>query len=177
MPLGRDIGYLPGTKEEKLESWMQPIFDNLEFLLYSGKDKSLESIYSAPKKSPPRAGYREREKGKRVVTINELRTCGLLELEALTYMRGRSIPMQYIIIDEAQNLTPHEIKTVVSRVGAGSKMVLTGDPYQIDNPYLDSSSNGLVYCVEKMKGQKLFGHVMFVKSERSNLASLAANIL
>jgi len=167
MPLGRDIGYLPGTKEEKLESWMQPIFDNLEFLLYSGKDKMPEGLCSPQKKI----------KTKRVVTINELKTCGLLELEALTYMRGRSIPMQYIIIDEAQNLTPHEIKTVVSRVGAGSKMVLTGDPYQIDNPYLDSSSNGLVYCVEKMKGQRLFGHVMFVKSERSNLASLAANIL
>ena len=166
MPLGRDIGYLPGTKEEKLENWMEPIFDNLEFLLYSGKEKSFESMNTSKK-----------SKGKRIVTINELRTSGLLELEALTYMRGRSIPMQYIIIDEAQNLTPHEIKTVVSRVGAGSKMVLTGDPYQIDNPYLDSSSNGLVYCVEKMKGQKLFGHIMFVKSERSHLASLAANIL
>jgi len=165
MPLGRDIGYLPGTKEEKLESWMEPIFDNLEYLLYSSKEKS-EGI-NISKKS----------KSKRVITINELKISGLLELEALTYMRGRSIPMQYIIIDEAQNLTPHEIKTVVSRVGTGSKMVLTGDPYQIDSPYLDSSSNGLVYCVEKMKGQKIFGHVMFVKSERSNLASLAANIL
>lgn len=175
MPLGRDIGYLPGSKEEKLESWMQPIFDNLEYLLYSIKEKS-EGINIA-RKAPARAGSREREKAKRVITINELRTSGMLELEALTYMRGRSIPMQYIIIDEAQNLTPHEIKTIVSRVGTGSKMVLTGDPYQIDNPYLDSSSNGLVYCVEKMKGQDLFGQVMFVKSERSNLASLAANIL
>ena len=165
MPLGRDIGYLPGTKEEKLESWMQPIFDNLEYLLYSAKEK------------PEGININKKQKAKRVITINELRASGLLELEALTYMRGRSIPMQYIIIDEAQNLTPHEIKTVVSRVGSRSKMVLTGDPYQIDNPYLDSSSNGLVYCVEKMKGQKLFGHVMFVKSERSSLASLAANIL
>jgi len=166
MPLGRDIGYLPGTKEEKLESWMEPIFDNLEYLLYTSKEKSSESGVLSRK-----------QKAKRIITINELKTSGMLELEALTYMRGRSIPMQYIIVDEAQNLTPHEIKTVVSRVGTGSKMVLTGDPYQIDNPYLDSSSNGLVYCVEKMKGQKLFGHVMFVKSERSNLASLAANIL
>jgi len=156
MPLGRDIGYLPGTKEEKLESWMEPIFDNLEYLLYINKQKS---------------------KTKRLITIKELTTNGLLQLEALTYMRGRSIPLQYVIIDEAQNLTPHEIKTVVSRVGSGSKMILTGDPYQIDNPYLDSSSNGLAYCVEKMKGQKIFGHVMFVKSERSELASLAASIL
>jgi len=156
MPLGRDIGYLPGTKEEKLESWMEPIFDNLEYLLYINKQKG---------------------KAKRLITIKELMTNGLLQLEALTYMRGRSIPLQYIIIDEAQNLTPHEIKTVVSRAGSGSKMVLTGDPYQIDSPYLDSSSNGLVYCAEKMKGQSIFGHVMFVKSERSSLASLAARIL
>lgn len=167
MPLGRDIGYLPGTKEEKLENWMGPIFDNLEYLLYSAKEGFSEGTAAGKQKS----------KARRIVTINELRTSGLLELEALTYMRGRSIPMQYIIIDEAQNLTPHEIKTVVSRAGAGSKMVLTGDPYQIDNPYLDSSSNGLVYCVEKMKGQQIFGHVMFMKSERSSLASLAANIL
>ena len=156
MPLGRDIGYLPGTKEEKLESWMEPIFDNLEYLLYINKQKG---------------------KTKRLITTKELMTNGLLQLEALTYMRGRSIPLQFIIIDEAQNLTPHEIKTVVSRVGSGSKMVLTGDPYQIDSPYLDSSSNGLVYCAEKMKGQSIFGHVMFVKTERSQLASLAASIL
>jgi PhoH-like ATPase len=120
---------------------------------------------------------KHKQKSRHIITINELVTNGLLQLEALTYMRGRSIPLQYIIIDEAQNLTPHEIKTIVSRTGAGSKMVLTGDPYQIDNPYLDSSSNGLVYCAEKMKGQAIFGHVMFVKSERSTLASLAANIL
>lgn len=168
MPLGRDIGYLPGTKEEKLESWMEPIFDNLEYLLYPFKETEDSRAPSAGK---------QKAKARHVITINDLIANGFLQLEALTYMRGRSIPQQYIIIDEAQNLTPHEVKTIVSRAGAGSKMVLTGDPYQIDNPYLDSSSNGLVYCVEKMKGQQIFGHVMFVKSERSPLASLAANIL
>lgn len=174
MPLGRDIGYLPGTKEEKLENWMEPIFDNLEYLLYPSRDDSGAAKLQISNKI--NIG-RQKSKARHVVTINELITNGLLQLEALTYMRGRSIPLQYIIIDEAQNLTPHEIKTIVSRTGAGSKMVITGDPYQIDNPYLDCSSNGLVYCAEKMKGQQIFGQVMFVKSERSALASLAANVL
>ncbi|MGB2936876.1 MAG: PhoH family protein, partial [Phycisphaerae bacterium] len=102
---------------------------------------------------------------------------GAMELEALTYIRGRSIPDQFIIVDEAQNLTPHEVKTVVSRVGEDSKIVLTGDPYQIDNPYLDSSSNGLAYAAERMKGLDLVGHVMLIQSERSELASLAAKRL
>ncbi|MDD5504083.1 MAG: PhoH family protein [Candidatus Omnitrophica bacterium] len=155
MPLGRDIGYLPGTKEEKLENWMEPIFDNLEFIL---------------------SMHRKKQRGK-FKTINDLLDTGLLQLEALTYMRGRSIPKQFIIIDEAQNLTPHEIKTVITRTGNYAKMVLTGDPYQIDNPYLDSSSNGLTYCVEKMKNQPMFGHVTLTSSERSELASIAAKML
>lgn len=150
IPMGKDIGYLPGTKEEKLVNWMQPIYDNLEYILTVRKRKE---------------------------DIGDLVESGLLQLEALTYMRGRSIPNQFIIIDEAQNLTPHEIKTVVSRAGNHTKMVLTGDPYQIDNPYLDSSSNGLSYAVEKMKGQDMFGHVTLTKNERSNLASLAAELL
>ena len=150
IPMGRDIGYLPGTKEEKLVNWMQPIYDNLEYILTIRKRKS---------------------------HINDLIDSDLLQLEALTYMRGRSIPNQFIVIDEAQNLTPHEIKTVVSRAGNHTKMILTGDPYQIDSPYLDSSSNGLSYAVEKMKGQEMFGHVMLTKNERSNLASLAAELL
>ncbi|MBU1006514.1 MAG: PhoH family protein [Candidatus Omnitrophica bacterium] len=150
IPMGRDIGYLPGTKEEKLINWMQPIYDNLEYILTIRKKKD---------------------------NIKDLIDSDLLQLEALTYMRGRSIPSQFIIIDEAQNLTPHEIKTVVSRAGNHTKMVLTGDPYQIDNPYLDSSSNGLTYAVEKMKGQSMFGHILLTKSERSNLASLAAELL
>jgi len=100
-----------------------------------------------------------------------------LEIEALTYIRGRSLPKQYMIVDEAQNLTPHEIKTLVSRAGEGTKVVLTGDPYQIDNMYLDASSNGLSYLVESFKGQKLFGHITLTRTERSDLAELAANLL
>ena len=155
MPLGRDIGYLPGTKEEKLENWMEPIFDNLDYILTMNKQKQ-------------RAKFK---------TAKDLLDTGLLQLEALTYMRGRSIPKQFIIIDEAQNLTPHEIKTVITRTGSYAKMVLTGDPYQIDNPYLDSASNGLTYCVEKMKHQPMFGHMTLVSSERSALASIAAEVL
>jgi PhoH-like ATPase len=158
MPLGKDIGYLPGSKEEKLESWMGPIFDNMEY------------IFNAEK------GEKE-AKGKTKNLIDKHIRDGVIELEAMTFMRGRSIPNQFIIIDEAQNLTPHEVKTVISRAGNKTKMVLTGDPYQIDNPYLDSSSNGLTYCAEKMKGQKMFGHIMLTKSERSSLASLAAELL
>ncbi|MFC1621136.1 PhoH family protein [Candidatus Omnitrophota bacterium] len=150
IPMGKDIGYLPGTKEEKLMNWMQPIYDNLEYILTTRKRKE---------------------------HIEDLIDSDLLQLEALTYMRGRSIPNQFIIVDEAQNLTPHEIKTVVSRAGNHTKMVLTGDPYQIDSPYLDSSSNGLSYAVEKMKGQEMFGHISLIRNERSSLASLAAELL
>lgn len=158
MPLGRDIGYLPGTKEEKLENWMGPIFDNLEY------------IFNAEKKE-------KENKSKAKVQLEKYIDEEVIELEAMTFMRGRSIPNRFIIIDEAQNMTPHEVKTVISRAGNHTKMVLTGDPYQIDNPYLDSSSNGLTYCVEKMKGQKMFGHVTLTKSERSSLSSLAAELL
>ena len=102
---------------------------------------------------------------------------GIVEIEPLTYIRGRSIPNQYIIVDEAQNLTPHEVKTIITRVGDGTKIVLTGDPYQIDNPFVDSASNGLSYTVEKFKGEAISGHVLLAKGERSPLAELAANIL
>ncbi|MCK5242133.1 PhoH family protein [bacterium] len=155
IPLGRDIGYLPGTKEEKIAPWMQPIFDNLEFLM----DQNGEA--------------EETGEG----TLRYLNETGKIILESLTYIRGRSIPKQFIIVDEAQNLTPHEVKTIVSRAGEGSKVVLTGDPYQIDNPYLDSNSNGLTYLVEHFKSQELFGHIILTKSERSPLAALAAEIL
>lgn len=158
IPLGKDIGYLPGTKEEKMENWMGPIFDNLEY------------IFNAEKKD-------KNVKGKTKVQIEKYIKDEIIELEAMTFMRGRSIPDSFIIIDEAQNMTPHEIKTVISRAGNHTKMVITGDPYQIDNPYLDSSSNGLTYCAEKMKGQKMFGHMILTKSERSSLASLAAELL
>lgn len=152
MPLGKDIGYLPGTKEEKIEPWMEPIFDNLEFIIRTAKGGKRKTIY-------------------------DYFDAGLIELEALTYIRGRSIPHQYIIIDEAQNLTPHEIKTVISRAGYGTKMILTGDPYQIDNPYLDASSTGLNYAVERLKYQPIHGHITLTKSERSPLASVAAELL
>jgi PhoH-like ATPase len=152
IPLGKDIGYLPGGKEEKLSHWMQPLFDNLEYIL---------SVY----------------KRQNLKTLDQLLESKYIEIEAITYIRGRSLPGQYIIIDEAQNLSPHEVKTIVSRAGEGTKVVLTGDPYQIDSPYLDANSNGLSYLVEVFKGQSLFGHVTLQKSERSKLAELAAELL
>lgn len=152
MPLGRDIGYLPGSVEAKLSHWMQPIFDNLKYLL-SGRLRP----------------------GKE--TTEDLLNKGVVELEALTYIRGRSIAEQFIIVDEAQNLTPHEVKTIISRAGEDAKMVLTGDPYQIDNPYLDSSSNGLTYAADRLKESELTGHMTLTRSERSALASLAAEKL
>jgi PhoH-like ATPase len=157
MPMGRDIGYLPGDKDEKLAAWMQPIFDNLTYLL-----------------STRAAGSQHAESQTSEHRIQELMASGQLVLEPLTYIRGRSIPHQFIIVDEAQNLTPHEVKTIVSRVGESTKIILTGDVGQIDNPYLDSSSNGLAYMVERLKGQEIVGHVTLAKSERSELASLAA---
>lgn len=150
-PMGRDIGYLPGDIEQKLNPWMQPIFDNVEFLM------------GADKKAAGRA--------------QELINQGMLNIEPLTYIRGRSIPKQYLIVDEAQNLTPHEIKTIVTRAGRGTKVVLTGDVYQIDNPYVDSANSGLTYAVERFKGHPISGHVTLTKGERSELAELAANIL
>ena len=160
MPMGRDIGYLPGDKDEKLSNWMQPIFDNLTYLL-STRGTHLDQADSQSTEQ----------------RIDQLINGGKLVLEPLTYIRGRSIPHQFFLIDEVQNLTPHEVKTIVSRAGEGTKIVLTGDINQIDNPYLDSSSNGLSYLVERMKGQAMCGHVTMSKSERSALASLAAEIL
>ena len=156
IPLGNDIGFLPGSKDAKLAGWMQPIFDNLEFLLGSEKNNT---------------------KGSRKITTESLMNSHKLDLEALTYIRGRSIPRQYVIVDEAQNLTPHEVKTIISRCGNDTKMILTGDPHQIDNPYLDASGNGLSYAVERMKGHAVFGHVTLAKSERGQLAALAAELL
>jgi PhoH-like ATPase len=160
MPLGRDIGYLPGDKDEKLTAWMQPIFDNLTYLM---------STRGAPMQATDSQSTETK--------IRKLMADGKLVLEPLTYIRGRSIPHQFMIVDEAQNLTPHEIKTIVSRVGEGTKVILTGDIQQIDNPYLDQSSNGLSYLIEKMKGLSVVGHVSLTKSERSELASLAAELL
>jgi PhoH-like ATPase len=153
-PLGRDIGYLPGTVEEKLNPWMQPIFDNVEFLMgLSQKEKKSGRSYT------------------------ELLDLGVIAIEPLTYIRGRSIPGQYIIVDEAQNLTPHEVKTILTRAGDNTKIVLTGDPSQIDNPYVDATNNGLIHVVNKFKNEKLAGHVSLLKGERSPLAELASTVL
>ena len=151
-----NAGYLPGGKNDKLQSWMQPIFDNLEYLLEGSSGNS--------RQNPERQ-------------VSNLVNKGTLQLEAITYIRGRSIPEHFVIIDEAQNLTPHEVKTIISRAGEGTKMVLTGDPQQIDNPYLDASSNGLSVTVEQFKNEKIHGHVTLRKSERSELAALAARLL
>ncbi len=157
IPLGRDIGYLPGSKDEKMKLWMQPIFDNLSYLL--GLPNNGDKEETTPQ------------------MVNRLIKDEKIELEALTYIRGRSISRQYVIIDEAQNLTPHEVKTIISRAGEGTKIVMTGDPEQIDNPYLDASSNGLSYTVERLKGKELCGHITLTKSERSLLSALAADYL
>ncbi len=150
VPMGKDIGYLPGEKEEKLRPWMQPIYDNLEYLFDAKKSGDIDKI---------------------------LMGLGSIQVEALTYIRGRSIPGQFIIVDEAQNLSRHEIKTIVSRVGEGSKIILMGDPEQIDHPYLDAASNGLTYVVERFKQEGISGHIMLEKGERSKLAQLAADLL
>jgi PhoH-like ATPase len=146
-PLGKDIGYLPGTMEEKMLPWLMPIQDNLKFLM--GDRTSLEMYM---------------DKGK-------------IEVEALTYIRGRSIANAFIVIDEAQNLTKHEIKTIITRIGEGTKIVLTGDIEQIDNVYVNETSNGLVHAVEKFKEYSIAGHMTFRKGERSELATLASKVL
>ena len=153
-PLGRDIGYLPGDIEDKLNPWMQPIYDNLEFLL--GLNKS------------------DKKDGRSYAELVDL---GFVEIEPLTSIRGRSLPNVYMIVDEAQNLTPHEVKTIITRAGEGTKIILTGDPYQIDHPYLDASNNGLTTVAERFKQEAIAGHVILTKGERSPLAELATQIL
>lgn len=152
VPLGRDIGYLPGTKEEKLYHWMQAIYDNLEFLCDSSGNEPNE-------------------------TLRWVMESKKIEMEAVTYIRGRSLPRAYIIVDEAQNLTPHEIKTIISRAGEGTKVVLTGDVSQIDNPYLDKDSNGMTYTIGRFSDEKIYGHIYLEKTERSELAATAAELL
>ena len=152
-PLGRDIGFLPGDIDDKLNPWMKPIFDNLELLLGGQDDRT-----KAPSYQP---------------LIDQ----GIVEVEPLTYIRGRSMPRQYFIVDEAQNLTPHEVKTVITRAGEGTKIILTGDPKQIDNPYVDATSNGLTYVVERFKNSPIAGHITLRKGERSELAESAAELL
>lgn len=155
-PLGKDVGYLPGDLDEKLNPWMQPVFDNLELLLSGG-------VTSRPKRFSK--------------SYEELINQGILAVEPLTYIRGRSLPKQYFIVDEAQNLTPHEVKTILTRAGDGTKVVLTGDPYQIDHAYLDSENNGLTFTIERLKKTKIAAHITLKKGERSELATLAAELL
>ena len=177
VPLGRDIGYLPGTMEEKLKSWMLPVYDNMHFIAHAARlGRHFEEM--AEDMRPKKGKDKFRHEQKYVpVSLDDLIRSDKLSLEAITYMRGRSIPYQFILIDEVQNLTPHEVKTLVSRVGEGSKMILTGDPDQIDSPYLDFASNGLVVTGERFKGQQIFGTVYLEHSERSNLAQLASDLL
>jgi PhoH-like ATPase len=153
-PLGRDVGYLPGDLEEKLNPWMQPIFDNLEYIFATGRGRVTEGRSYA-----------------------ELVASGVIEVEPLTYIRGRSLPNQFLIVDEAQNLTPHEVKTIITRCGSDTKIVLTGDPDQIDNPYVDAASNGLSVVAERFKRETIAAHVTLTKGERSELAERATELL
>jgi PhoH-like ATPase len=157
VPLGRDIGYLPGDVMEKLTPWMQPLYDNFD-LIFGTQD-------ARGKPEHWRRGHEE--------MIDQ----GLLQIEPLTYIRGRSIPRQFLIVDEAQNLTPHEVKTILTRAGEGTKIILTGDPDQIDNPYVDAASNGLTYVAERFKGEAIAGHITLYKGERSNLAERSSVLL
>ena len=155
MPMGRDLGFLPGDISEKLRPYMQPIYDNLDFIVAANMEQRRRSS----------------------MTPAQLEEGGYMSVEPLTYIRGRSIPNQYIIVDEAQNLTPHEVKTILTRAGDGTKIVLTGDPFQIDNPYVDASTNGLSFLAEHFKHLDISGHVTLQKGERSKLAELASNLL
>jgi PhoH-like ATPase len=157
VPMGKDIGYLPGDVNEKLTPWMQPLYDNFD-LIFGTQDASGKPAHW-------RHGH------------EELIERGMLQIEPLTYIRGRTIPKQFLIVDEAQNLTPHEVKTILTRSGEGTKVVLTGDPEQIDNPYVDAASNGLTYVVEKFKEEPLAAHISFTKGERSPLAERATMLL
>lgn len=165
-PVGKDIGFLPGTLEEKMEPWISPIKDNLEFLLGSSK-----------KNSGRRKKSEDSQTGFKDPYIELMRQKGLIEVEAISFIRGRSIPNAYIIIDEAQNLSMHELKTIITRAGEGTKIVLTGDIEQIDNVHVDTFTNGLTYAVEKFKEYDISGHVTLLKGERSELATLASKIL
>jgi len=148
MPMGKDLGYLPGSMEEKMAPWLVPVQDNLRFLF--GDDNLMLYEYMQKK---------------------------IIEIEALTYIRGRSIQKAFIVVDECQNLTRHEIKTILTRVGEGTKIVLTGDIEQIDNVNIDETSNGLTYAIEKLKYYDITGHITFIKGERSAVATLSAKTL
>jgi PhoH-like ATPase len=165
-PVGKDIGFLPGTLEEKMEPWISPIRDNVNFLMNSKKSNKKRASIDPTKSRISDEYY-----------LALMQEKGLIEIEAITFIRGRSIPNAYIIIDEAQNLSMHELKTIITRVGDGTKVVLTGDIEQIDNVHVDTFTNGLTYAVEKFKEYSIAGHVNLIKGERSELATLASKIL
>jgi PhoH-like ATPase len=189
--LGKDIGFLPGTLDEKMKPWLQPYYDALEVLIPSKPPK--EPQFASKKVSKKKHWKREEatvspahgangshsshSQAPLVKPYERLLKSGLVEIEALCFIRGRSIARRFFILDEAQQLTPHEVKTVITRISEGSKIILIGDPAQIDNPYVDSRSNGLVYCHNRMKGQAVAAHVTLKKGERSRLAELAADLL
>lgn len=194
--VGAEMGFMPGDKFEKLQPWLQPIFDNLDVLINMKDAGAGDGVvvkakrgYPASKKKNPsgkqgqgfnHGGSRTRDTGPQTLYSSaamELMELGFLEVEAMTYMRGRSLPNQYILVDEAQNLTPLEVKTLISRAGEGAKVVLTGDPEQIDAQYLDSESNGLIYAMRKLRHSPLSAHIHLTKGERSELAELAAKCL
>jgi len=169
-PVGKDIGFLPGTLQEKMEPWISPIRDNLEFLLGSSVGKKATARRKKSEDGSSTGGFKD-------PYLDLMQQKGLIEIEAISFIRGRSIPNAFIIIDEAQNLTLHELKTIVTRAGEGSKIILTGDIEQIDNVHVDTFTNGLTYAVEKFKEYDLSGHVTLLKGERSELATLASKIL
>lgn len=169
-PVGKDIGFLPGTLEEKMEPWIAPIRDNMNFLMSGKKGNRRKFVNNS---SDPSA----KQKSSDEYYLSLLQEKGLIEIEAITFIRGRSIPNAYIIIDEAQNLSMHELKTIITRVGDGTKIVLTGDIEQIDNVHVDVYTNGLTYAIEKFKEYGIAGHVSLLKGERSALATLASQIL
>ena len=187
--LGKDIGFLPGSLEEKMKPWLQPYYDALEVLIpskppkdpqFAGKKSARKKggmAYGAPGVMPVGPSGPGGAALPPMKPYERLIRSGLVEIEALCFIRGRSIARRFFILDEAQQLTPHEAKTVITRISEGSKIVLIGDPAQIDNPYVDSCSNGLVYCHNKMQGQALAAHIKLSKGERSKLAELAADVL
>ncbi|MCH8474471.1 MAG: PhoH family protein [Opitutales bacterium] len=180
--LGQEIGFLPGDLNEKMMPWVQPYHDALNVLFplrqegtFRGSRK--KAAKQARKKSASNAGSKSSSTGQPVKPYQQLMDAGILEIEALCYIRGRSIPRRFFILDEAQQLTPHEVKTVISRMSEGSKLVLIGDPSQIDNPYVDSQSNGLVYTRNRLRHQRITAHVKLTQGERSPLADLAVSLM
>jgi PhoH-like ATPase len=188
--LGKDIGFLPGSIEEKMKPWLQPYHDALEVLIPSkppkepqfaamkvSKKHKKKDVLAASVPSSPATQHAGMPGAPAPKPYERLLRSGLVEIEALCFIRGRSIARRFFILDEAQQLTPHEVKTVITRISEGSKIVLIGDPAQIDNPYVDSRSNGLVYAHNRMRGQSIAAHVTLTKGERSRLAELAADLL